>query len=107
MANAQIRDLTDEQLAHQVLKAERDLVALKFRLSMSQLENTSTIGNIRKQIARLKTEARQRETVQGLAKDSLIASYGKTFAKGKGSSEGGDQSGGFLSGIVDKLSSND
>jgi large subunit ribosomal protein L29 len=101
----QFTDLTDEQLAHKVIENERSLVGLKFQHSMSTLENTSRLGKLKKDIARLKTEARRRELEKGLNKDSLVQSHAKTFTKpapeAKATTE--QAAGGFLSGIVDKL----
>lgn len=100
----QIRELSDEQLVHQVLQAQRDLVALKFQHSMSALENTAQLGEVRKYIARLKTIARQREIEQGLAKNHLIDQHRKTFtAEGAPEAPAGEEGSGFLSGIVDRL----
>lgn len=105
MATAEYKNLSDEQLAHKVIESERALVGLKFQHSMSTLENTSKLGKLKKDIARLKTEARRRETAQGLGKDSLVQSHAKSFAKSapaaKATTE--EAAGGFLSGIVDKL----
>jgi len=98
------RELSDEKLVHDTLQAERDLVALQFQNSMSNLENTARLGVVRKHIARLKTEARAREIAQGLPKNALFDRHGKSFAKG-GEVAPAEvvTSGGFLSGIVDKL----
>jgi len=98
------QDLSDEKLVHDVIQAERDMVTLQFQNSMSTLENTARLGVVRKQIARLKTEARAREIDQGLPKDALFDRYRKTFAKvGEVAPHEVVTSGGFLSGIVDKL----
>jgi len=104
MAGVQMKELSDEQLAHEVLQAERQLASLQFQHAMSALENTAQLGRVRKSIARLETEARKRELEQGLAKDSLVQQHAKTIAEGEGAQVGQvDASGGFLSGIVDKL----
>ena len=52
-------DLTDEQLVHKVLQVERDLVTARFKHSMNQLENTARLRVLRRDIARLQTEAHQ------------------------------------------------
>ena len=54
-------ELSDEQLVHKVLQAERDLVATRFKHKTNTLENTSTLRVIRRDIARLHTEARRRD----------------------------------------------
>ena len=100
-----VQDLTDEQLVHQVLSTEHELVRAKFAHSQQQLEDTSQLARLRKQIARLKTAARAREIEQGLTKDALINTHRATYTPDAKASEdeGGEESGGFLSGIVDKL----
>jgi len=101
-----IRELSDEQLVHSVLQIERDVIAARFKHSTNQLENTAQLRDMRRQVARLHTEARRREMAQGLPKDSLLHQYRRGF--GGGTVEAGEdapEKGGFLSGIVDKLSS--
>lgn len=100
---ANVLELSDEQLAHKVLGAEHDLVAKRFRHSMNQLENTAALRVVRREIARLRTEARRREVDAGLQKDTLILKYVKTFSASTASDEASAESGNLLSGIVDKL----
>lgn len=97
-------DLSDEQLAHRVMSTERELVAARFRHSMNQLENTASLRDLRRDVARLRTEARRREAAQGLMKDALIASFKGSFQRDGSESEAPAAKGGFLSGLVDKLS---
>ena len=101
----EIRSMTDEALTHQMFDAERELVQARFHHSMGTLENTSQIGILRKQIARIQGEARSREIAQGLRKGALIQSHRATYQAGTSSvsEEGSDAEGGFLQGIVDKL----
>jgi large subunit ribosomal protein L29 len=102
-------DLSDEQLVHEVLQSERELVGGRFKLSMQQLENTSRLRVIRKEIARMRTEARRREIAAGLARDTLLARHRRTFsaadrAAGAAAAPAAKaEKGGFLAGIVDKL----
>lgn len=103
---AELHGLSDEELAHRMLDRSRDLVSARFRHSLGQLENTSELRVIRREIARIKTEARSREIAQGLPKDSLIRSHrGSHQADAAGVEEAPAESGGFLKGIVDKLTS--
>jgi ribosomal protein L29 len=101
----EIRSMTDEALTHQMFDAERELVQVRFQHSMGALENTSQIGILRKQIARIQGEARNREIAQGLRKGALIQSHRATYKAGVQPAPEGDASteGGFLQGIVDKL----
>ena len=106
MANAnEIRQLSDEALTHQMFDVERALVTARFQLSMGALENTSQISVLRKQVARIKSEARNREIAQGLRKGSLIQGHRATYTVGAttDSGEAAADEGGFLQGIVDKL----
>ena len=100
-------DLSDEQLVHRVLQSERDLVAARFKHSLNQLENTAKLGVLRRDIARLRTEARARELAAGLRKGDLLAKHRTSFAGAGKPAAGGEtkatEKGGFLSGIVDKL----
>ena len=101
----EIRQLTDEALTHQLFDVERQLLAARFQHSMGTLENTSQIGALRKQMARMKGEARSREIAQGLRKGALIQSHRSSYS-GTGDASpavAGGEEGGFLQGIVDKL----
>lgn len=105
---AAISEYTDEQLVHRMLQVERDLVSSRFKHSMNQLENTATIGGMRKEIARLKTEAGRRERDTGLTKNALFDRHANSFGASKGNVSGAStDKGGFLSGIVDKLTGNE
>lgn len=99
-------ELSDEQLVHKALSTERELVTARFAHSMGQLENTATLKVLRRDIARIKTEARRREADQGLGKDALFNRYRPSFqAEGAAPAEpeAQEEKGGFLKGIVDKL----
>ena len=100
-------ELSDEQLVHKILETERDLVKAQFAHSQQQLENTALLGNLRKAVARLKTETRNRESAAGLRKNALIDQHKKSFSAGDTASVETQEKGGFLSGIVDKLQGND
>jgi large subunit ribosomal protein L29 len=97
-------DLSDEQLVHKMMSTERELIAARFAHAANQLENTASLRVLRKDIARLQTEARTRETAGGLNKDALIAKYRGSFSSDGAPAAAGEQ-GGFLQGIVDKLAS--
>jgi large subunit ribosomal protein L29 len=98
-------DLSDAELVHKVLQTERDLVAARFKHSLNQLENTAKLGVLRRDIARMRTEARTRELKNGLPKGQLLVTHRATFggAKAASSDAPAAEKGGFLSGIVDKL----
>ena len=101
-------DLSDADLVHRVLQIERDLVAARFKHSLSQLENTSRLRVLRREIARLRTEARTREIAAGRSRDSLLGEHRKSFAgqpaaPAEAATGKPAERGGFLAGIVDKL----
>lgn len=96
-------DLTDEQLVHNMLQAERELVTARFKHKTNTLENTSTLRVIRRDIARLRTEARRRELEGSMSKGSLMSTHARTFSTEGGVVAAAAEKGGFLSGIVDKL----
>jgi ribosomal protein L29 len=97
-------DLSDEEIVHRLLQVERDLVAMRFKHSMSQLANTAGLRELRADIARLRTEARGRELRAGASKDSLLARHRASFVpSGRAAAAAAPEKGGFLSGIVDKL----
>ena len=99
-----IRELSDQQLVFSVLEIEREFIAARFKHSTNQLENTAQLRDMRRKVARLHTEARRREISQGLPKDSLMHQYRRGFGGGEAVAETeSPEKGGFLSGIVDKL----
>ena len=104
MRAADMSGLTDEALVHRELQLERDLLELRFRLKTNQLENTSSITKIRKDIARIRTVQRQREIDQGLSSKALRAQHRSSFQPGTAAAEdGGAASTGFLKGIARKI----
>jgi large subunit ribosomal protein L29 len=59
-----IRNLTDVELGHQERELNDQLFRLKFQLNMGQTESLKKIRGLRKDIARVKTTARQRQLAQ-------------------------------------------
>lgn len=108
MKYSELSTFSDEDLVHRELALEREYTGARFRLYTNQLEDSSKLKKLRRQIAQIRTAARQREAAQGLAKDSLRDRYAGSFKAGS-SSDGAQQSGdgGFLQGIVDKFGSNE
>ena len=62
-----IRNLTDVELAHQQRELADQLFKLKFQLKMGQTESLKKIRGMRKDIARVKTIAREREMARARA----------------------------------------
>ncbi len=101
---ANLKEMSNEQLMQSLREKEHALVGMRFKLSMSQLENTATVRTVRKDIARIKTEARRRELDGGLAKDGLLSGTKVVVAASEAASlPAAPERGGFLKGIVDKL----
>ncbi len=56
-----VRNLTAEELLHQQRELNDQLFRLKFQMKMGQTESLQKIRGLRKDIARVKTVARERE----------------------------------------------
>jgi large subunit ribosomal protein L29 len=65
MKPEKIRNLTNEELSHQERDLNDQLFKLKFQLNMGQTESLKKIRGMRKDIARVKTIARERELAGG------------------------------------------
>ena len=61
MKPEKVRNLTDAELRHQQRELNDQLFRLKFQLNMGQTESLKKIRGLRKDIARVKTVARERE----------------------------------------------
>ena len=60
MEAEKVRNLTDEELRHQEQEMNDELFKLKFQLKMGQTESLKKLRGLRKDIARVKTVARER-----------------------------------------------
>lgn len=100
MRYSDFTSLSDVELVHKELSLERELTTARFRLYTSQMEDTSKLGKIRKDIARIQTAIRARELAAGLAPSALRDLHASSFQPQAGSSEAAQ--GGFLKGFVDK-----
>jgi large subunit ribosomal protein L29 len=67
MELAKIRSLSDEELAHQEKITSEQLFRLRFQVSLGQNDGVKKIRVLRKEIAQIKTVARERELGQGEA----------------------------------------
>jgi large subunit ribosomal protein L29 len=57
----EIRDLTTEEIVAKIAELKEELFALRFQHATGQLENTASLKEIRKTIARMKTIVSERE----------------------------------------------
>jgi large subunit ribosomal protein L29 len=58
---ASLRDLSDDDLVQRLAEAREELFNLRFQNVTGQLDNSSRLGHIRRQVARLNTLLRERE----------------------------------------------
>ena len=72
MKVADIRTMTIDQIDDEVLKLKKEHFNLRFQRASGQLENTSRVREVRRDIARLKTVAQQKR--QGSAKPAAARS---------------------------------
>ncbi len=63
MKAEKVRNFTDDELRQQERELNDQLFKLKFQLNMGQTESLKKIRGLRKDIARVKTIAREREIV--------------------------------------------
>ena len=54
-------DLADDEIVRKLAESKDEILKLRFQLATGQQENTSRIGAVKKDIARLNTVLRQRE----------------------------------------------
>jgi large subunit ribosomal protein L29 len=55
------RNLSDAEVAQKLQEAHQELMNLRFRQATKQLDNTSRLRIVRREIARLETVKRERE----------------------------------------------
>jgi large subunit ribosomal protein L29 len=68
MKVADVRTMTVDQIDDEVLKLKKEQFNLRFQRATGQLENTSRVREVRRDIARLKTVARQKRAPKTAAK---------------------------------------
>lgn len=61
MRASEIRKMSDQDLVQKLKDLKQELFNLRFQSATGQLENPHAIGNVRKDIARVKTVQRERE----------------------------------------------
>ena len=61
----EIRKMSSEDINNKVNELKNELFNLRFRLATGQLDNPSTIKNVKREIARVKTIIRERELEVG------------------------------------------
>ncbi len=72
-----IRNLSDEELAHQEKTSGEQLFRLRFQVSMGQNDGVKKLRQLRKEIAQIKTVARERQLgIGGVGKDGATSKKG-------------------------------
>ncbi|CAB4602085.1 unannotated protein [freshwater metagenome] len=56
-----LRDVGDSELFDRLAQAKEELFNLRFQSVTGQLDNSARLGVVRKQVARINTELRERE----------------------------------------------
>jgi len=64
----QVRSLTIDQLDDELIKLKKEQFNLRFQAASGQLENTARVRQIRRDVARIKTIARQAPQPEGAVK---------------------------------------
>jgi len=60
MKASKVQDMTVDQLTDELVKLKKEQFNLRFQAASGQLENTARVRQIRRDIARVKTVARQK-----------------------------------------------
>jgi large subunit ribosomal protein L29 len=70
-----LQDVGDSELFDKLADAKEELFNLRFQHVTGQLDNTARLGAVRKQVARINTELREREiaAAEALAADEETA----------------------------------
>jgi large subunit ribosomal protein L29 len=79
-----IRSLSDAELAHQEKTAAEQLFRLRFQVALGQNDGVKKLRQLRKEIAQIKTVARERDLgIHGESADAVAVTGAKT-RNGKG-----------------------
>ena len=61
MSASHLRDLAHDELVEMLAEAKEELFNLRFQVATNQLDNTSRISEVKKEIARINTVIREQE----------------------------------------------
>ena len=62
MKASEIRDMTAQELEMKLVDLKKELFALRFQHTVNQLDNPARLKAVKKDIARIKTIIREKET---------------------------------------------
>lgn len=65
MRAKEVRDLEDTEIAQRVTELRRDLLGMRFSNATGELEDTSSLGRTKRELARALTVARERALAAG------------------------------------------
>ena len=91
---AQVSEYDIEELERQLGETRRELFNLRFQLATGQLDNFSRLNHVRKDVARMLTELRNREIAEaeGLSLDQLPAHKAAARRRDEDEAKGRDTS---------------
>ncbi len=91
---AQISEYDTDELERQLGETRRELFNLRFQLATGQLDNFSRMNNVRKDVARMLTELRNREIAEaeGLGFEQLPAHKAAARRRTEDEAKGRDKS---------------
>ena len=58
---SELRDLTDDELEQRLVETKEELFNLRFQNATGQLDNYKRLGQLKRDVARIRTLLRQRE----------------------------------------------
>lgn len=61
MKTGELREMSDDQLTHELRQTQQDLFRLRFQAATEKLDAPSNLTKLRRQVARIKTVQRERE----------------------------------------------
>lgn len=70
LSSTELRGLADERLVEELRKAKEELFNLRFQSATGQLDNHGRLRAVRRDIARIYTEMRERELGIGVKGDA-------------------------------------
>ena len=105
MSVAELKELDDKSLVHRELQLERELMEARFRNKTGQLEDTSKLAKLRKGSHALARSSGSE--VKSLNPNALRDMHRSSFVASEAGAGGEGGAGGFLKGIVDKVTPNE
>ncbi|MGD2102228.1 MAG: 50S ribosomal protein L29 [Acidimicrobiia bacterium] len=69
MTAAELREMTDQELAEALTEAKEERFNLRFQVATNQLDNTARLKEVKKEIARIRTVMRERAEAGASARD--------------------------------------